>query len=339
MDYIPLLRVCDLLPFLAFLKRIGTPVEKLLHAAKVPSRALDQPEALLPVYPVHAFLERAMRAEGLPHLGALVGGDTAVERFGAFSVWVLQSPTLHEALATVERGVAAFDASVRIWRERRGDRVWVRLEIMAPASAGLDQALLYGLRLLVNLVQRAAGPAWTPDGVHLPMRDNRELAELEGLFGAPLRFGRPACAVVLPAALLSRPLPALANARAGSDSGAREALQATAPALDLAGSLEQLLRLQILEGRPDIQCVAEAAGLQVRTLQRRLKARGLQYSRLLEKTRFALAIELLEDPGFKVIDIAHELGYGNPANFTRAFQRWTGVAPREFRQRHCTENP
>jgi hypothetical protein len=73
MDYIPLLRVCDFLPFVAFLNKIGAPTDKLLHAAKVPTRALDQAEALIPMYPVNAFLERAMRTEGLPHLGALVG--------------------------------------------------------------------------------------------------------------------------------------------------------------------------------------------------------------------------------------------------------------------------
>jgi hypothetical protein len=192
MDYIPLLRVCDFLPFVAFLNKIGAPTDKLLHAAKVPTRALDQAEALIPMYPVNAFLERAMRTEGLPHLGALVGGETSVDRFGAFGALVLQSLTLHDALATAERMMATFDSSIRVWRERQGDQVWVRFQNLTSGRSGREQGDLYTLMLLMNLVRRVAGPAWTPSEIHLQMRGNRELADMAALSATRLRFEQPA---------------------------------------------------------------------------------------------------------------------------------------------------
>jgi hypothetical protein len=49
--------------------------------------------------------------------------------------------------------------------------------------------------------------------------------------------------------------------------------------------------------------------------------------------RFWVSTEgLLENPDVKLIEVAFELGYSDPAHFTRAFRRWAGVAPREFRQ-------
>jgi AraC-like DNA-binding protein len=49
-----------------------------------------------------------------------------------------------------------------------------------------------------------------------------------------------------------------------------------------------------------------------------------------------MAQRMLGDPGRRVVDVALELGYSDPAHFTRAFVRWTGVAPRQFRQRRAT---
>ena len=72
--------------------------------------------------------------------------------------------------------------------------------------------------------------------------------------------------------------------------------------------------------------------MSVRTLQRRLSEQGITYSHLLEELRHDTAISLLRDPSLKVSDIGRELGYRDPAIFTRAFRRWTGVTPSEHRE-------
>jgi AraC-like DNA-binding protein len=91
--------------------------------------------------------------------------------------------------------------------------------------------------------------------------------------------------------------------------------------------------VSVLLGRryPDIQLVAHTMLTSPRTLQRRLRSAGLTYARLVAEARRASAERLLAEPGRTVADVARMLGYSDPAHFTRAFQRWTGISPRAFR--------
>jgi AraC-like DNA-binding protein len=89
----------------------------------------------------------------------------------------------------------------------------------------------------------------------------------------------------------------------------------------------------VLLGRrcPDIHLVAETMLTSPRTLQRRLHSAGLTYGHLVAEARRASAERLLAEPERTIADVARMLGYSDPAHFTRAFQRWTGVSPRTFR--------
>jgi AraC-like DNA-binding protein len=69
-----------------------------------------------------------------------------------------------------------------------------------------------------------------------------------------------------------------------------------------------------------------------RTLQRRLAAHGVSFNELIDQIRFDMAKQLLEDKVISVTDISGELGYTDPASFTRAFRRWAGVSPRQHRK-------
>ena len=77
--------------------------------------------------------------------------------------------------------------------------------------------------------------------------------------------------------------------------------------------------------------ISAVVGLGSRTLQRRLQGRGMEYSELVAATRLSLARKLLDDRAVAVTDIAQELGYSDAANFTRAFRKWTGLAPSAYR--------
>jgi AraC-like DNA-binding protein len=75
--------------------------------------------------------------------------------------------------------------------------------------------------------------------------------------------------------------------------------------------------------------------MSVRTLQRGLAAAGVSHEVLVAQTRFATAAAVLEQTNAKILDLALDLGYSDHANFTRAFRRWAGCSPQEYRVRHA----
>jgi AraC-like DNA-binding protein len=94
-------------------------------------------------------------------------------------------------------------------------------------------------------------------------------------------------------------------------------------------TVQQIVTTLLPDGSPDIHTVAAMARLSVRTLQRRLHDQGVTFAGVVAGARLAMAQQMLVDPARKVIDVALDLGYSDPAHFTRAFVRWTGLAPRQ----------
>ncbi|MES2919295.1 MAG: AraC family transcriptional regulator ligand-binding domain-containing protein [Pseudomonadota bacterium] len=149
-----------------------------------------------------------------------------------------------------------------------------------------------------------------------------------------LRFGMPAAGIRLVGdkAHLDSPLPT------ANPEGLVQALAACARESALLGDgidpvlarTRALLQLGAA-GYPAPEAIAAALHLTPRTYRRRLQETGMSYKQLLEEARRRDACALLERPEMEVRRVAELLGYSDPANFTRAFRQWTGVAPREWR--------
>ncbi|NUP50337.1 MAG: helix-turn-helix domain-containing protein [Catenulispora sp.] len=78
--------------------------------------------------------------------------------------------------------------------------------------------------------------------------------------------------------------------------------------------------------------VAKALAVSPRTLQSRLEEEGTSFAALADAVRRERALAMLAQPGLPVTAIARRLGFATPSAFTRAFRRWTGVPPSEYRQ-------
>jgi len=86
-------------------------------------------------------------------------------------------------------------------------------------------------------------------------------------------------------------------------------------------------------GDARIEAVARTLGLTPRTLQRRLQEEGLCYQDLLDAARGAFAQQQLADAARSIEELAESLGYANAGSFSRAFRRWYGCSPAEYRRR------
>ncbi|PLW66699.1 AraC family transcriptional regulator [Pseudohalioglobus lutimaris] len=86
------------------------------------------------------------------------------------------------------------------------------------------------------------------------------------------------------------------------------------------------------DGPPGQQQIAESLHVSNRTLQRKLKEEGTSFLDLLQDTRLQLAKKYLRHPNRSVVETAYLLGFSEPSTFSRAFKRWTGMAPADYRE-------
>jgi AraC-like DNA-binding protein len=99
---------------------------------------------------------------------------------------------------------------------------------------------------------------------------------------------------------------------------------------DITGTIVLLLMEMLPYGKITIVPVATKLNMSVRTLQRRLRDRGLSFQDLVDVIRRSVAIHHVLAGESSATEIALLLGYSDQAHFTRAFKRWTGVTPRQY---------
>lgn len=87
-------------------------------------------------------------------------------------------------------------------------------------------------------------------------------------------------------------------------------------------------------GLASAEDVCRAIGISRSTMQRRLKAEGTVFQSLLYKSCLDIAIRQMVNSRLRAYEIAFHTGYHNANSFSRSFQRWTGLSPLEFRDRH-----
>jgi len=330
MDAMPLIRARYLQAFAAAVERTGVRPQRLLDAVKIPVGILENPDALHPAQQLFDFAGHAARVTGQADLG-LVAGRTKLEDHGAFGNRVSGAPTLHQALETFCAEALREYSRAFFWIERRGDDIWFCREKIDGQSDGRQQIELYLVELMLQTVGQVSGPGWQPGELWLQSTDEWVLRDFEPLAQLNVRFGCPILAIPIPRKLMSKSLPR--NGRRGSLALGRSGEQAPPkpPAADFVGSLREVIATYLPSRHAKIEAAAEAAAMSVRSLQRRLASEDLTFSQLVDEVRLEMAVPQLRDPDIRLTDIAFGLGYSDPAHFTRAFGRWAGVSPSEYR--------
>ncbi|TQV67797.1 AraC family transcriptional regulator [Exilibacterium tricleocarpae] len=147
----------------------------------------------------------------------------------------------------------------------------------------------------------------------------------------PVSFDQPRNALELDVRCLDLPLPT-ANPMAAKSAQkiCDELLAQAAGQSDLAGKVRQLLLAHV--GRfPNLEQAAAQLFISPRTLRRKLQQLDTTYQTVLDDTREGLAVRYLTQTRMSVQQIASMLGYTDPSNFGRAFRKWTGKSPSQYR--------
>ncbi|MES0872849.1 AraC family transcriptional regulator [Sinimarinibacterium thermocellulolyticum] len=316
----------------------------LLDYARARGLALDALRAALPFDPSDrdarvpealgaALFDRAAALLEDDALGLHVGEQVRPGHYGALGFVAMNCERLGEALDALRRYQALVIDLGGVGLKR--DEQTCTLSWNPGTDGPYRQLAEFNLAGLVTFARWMAG-AWAKplriDVMYAAPADTREHTRI---LGCPLRFAQACYRVVLPIDALDAPL-------IQPDPAMRELMQRLADqqlrALPRGDDWLTRLRAQIarrLRQPPvELDAVAAALALSSRSLQRRLQAEGLRFSALVEQVRRELAERHLADASLDLADIALLLGYSEQSAFQRAFKRWTGQTPAQWRAAH-----
>jgi len=188
---------------------------------------------------------------------------------------------------------------------------------------GRQKNEMLALGYMLDLVRHFAGARFTPTCLELGGPAVASKSVVESVYRGDLFRGTEA-AIVFPADLLETPNPRAPERRAFDHAELPD------PS-DLVASAEAMIGLALLDRRPDIDWLGRHLKVSRRTLQRQLSSHGTSFESLLARVSLARACALLRS-GVSATEVAFDLGYSDPAHFSRAFRGWTGASPREWRR-------
>lgn len=325
---------------LAALRRQGIDSEGFLRELEIDVSALGDTCYRVPLPLYDRLQESAVAALQDPALGLHMGEQTLPVTLGVMGHLLLGAPTVAQGIDVFLRYQrllnnaepsslhVAGGRAVFTYRYPRSTPTCNRIR----AEFGMVQIVRIGQTLL-----NGALPSYPFDiavGFEHPQPDYVD--EYRRIFGEQLAFGQAATELVFSADVLHVPVPQPDPIVIHLlEEEARRQIAWLECETPLAERVEHLLFAGLQAGKPTIRDVAAQLGMNERTLRRKLETEETSYSTLLGKVQFRLAEKWLASPTLSVEDIAARLQFSEPSAFYRAFKRWTGKTPAEFRERHA----
>lgn len=297
------------------------------------ARVLSDPESLIAPQQMAGVLEHCSTVFDDPLFGLHIATTQNPEVFGCVTALCRAAPTVRagiRCLIDYLPVVHAPDCEVVLIEGREtAELTW-----LVNTDMGLnDQANYQAAMLNVKLLQSMAGPGFTPSWVSLSTETRaNDMPELERLIGCRVSPRSPRNSVGFPVHALDQPVPSANRLLFRLLGGYLEQVK-TAHSQSVVDRAESYIRGSLASGTCSVERCAEKLGLSVRTLQARLAAEGACFSDLVESQRAMLAKSLLAQRQLTLDEIAERLGYGEQTSFGRAFKRWTGMTPHQFRGR------
>lgn len=312
------------------LPRFGVPWEPVLEAEGLTLADIQDPERSVSFSAMDRIFGECLRLTRCPHIGLLLAQRINLQSFGIAGRLVRNAPTVGEALQELASCFALHDSGGLISIDVHHGKATISYGLYVTGLRHVDRIYDFCVVVIRNGMRQLCGPGWKADVMQLPRRRPADVRPYREILAAPLRFDSVRAGVQFPQDWLSRPVvdadPFLHTLLADR---AAAALQAQDPLL--CDEVRRTIRMLLMADQCSRAEVARRLGMHPRTLGRRLQQCGTTFQALLDETRLEVAHQLLRGTRSSVARIAASLGYHDPTVFTRAFRRWTGTTPRDYR--------
>ncbi|AMB87577.1 AraC family transcriptional regulator [Pseudomonas agarici] len=321
-------------------RELGEDPQELLDQYELDPARLAQPGARLSIARYMRLGQAAIQLTGNPALGLHMGRLSRLSHAGLAGITAAQAPTVREAARVLTRFEALYASNYRgqsSFHEDAGG-AWLRFYSISPYNAYnrfvVDSIIAGWLKQLSSVAEQSLRCI----RIDIEFSEPDYAADYRLLGDSPVHFGAETNQLRLDHASLGlhNPQHCPSTWHHLLQLCERELEQLTRTR-SLRERITQLLGPLLNGGRePDLEEVAAHLKLPTWTLRRKLAEEGTQFRAILNDTRRDLAMTYIRDTELAFGEIAYLLGFASAEAFQRAFKRWNGQTPGEFRrsQRH-----
>lgn len=297
---------------------------------------LEQPDRYISGEPLQALWRELVQQTGDDNVGLHMGESFNLSAIGILGYVLFNCQTIEQVLEKLARYTALFSQGVTIQVSVASGQVWCDCEVVSHLKNYLLEAPRQPIEstfsALLTAIKTLTGKPLVLNAVWFQHPRPRDIAEHQRIFRVPVQFSQPHSRLVFDVACLQwAVLSANPSLLQTFEDHAEILLSELNHSNPYTHQVMQEITRQLTAEVPAIETIARSFAISVRHLQRSLQAEGTSYQRLLDQTRKELALRYLKKSDTAIYDIAFLLGFSEPSAFNRAFKRWTGKTPRDYR--------
>lgn len=298
---------------------------------------LNDPKLRISVDKAIQLLEQSAQESGCETFGLHMAEQRQIADFGELSLLLNYQLTLRDALQTIVRYRNLINNALEIYIEEVGHTVIIHIEVISATQQYSRQAVELALGITHRFCAALLSQKWRPLSIHFTHDAPQNLTIHQRVFGCLLEFGSEFNGIVCTSSELDKANPqaniAMADhARRYLDIDILQHENESSTVFEVRKSIYVLLPM----GRATIEQVAQTHGVNVRTLQRKLKTAETSFSILINDVRRTLVVRYLNNFNYSLAQVSDILGYSVPSSFTRWFISQFGVSPTIWRNQ---QNP
>ena len=317
----------------AFIAREGGDADHILGVAGTDLASIERPMTSMTLGVYCRALEQAALETGNENFGLRYGQQFQPSELGLLGYLAMASSTVGEALRNMGSLFHHHQQSSQLRVVATGEFARVEYQIADLAISSRRQDAEFSISMFFNILRHAMGSNWRPREIHFEHVQPAAWTEHQDQFGAPVYFSQPTNALVLTRAELDAPMPnGDARLLALLQYNLQQLGLATIQAESLIARVQAAIRQRLNDHEPTLDEICQSLGMATWKLQRRLRTAGYTYQQLLLEERKELSLDYLRDPAIQISELSFLLGYSEISAFSRAFHRWHGVSPTEWRR-------
>lgn len=311
--------------------QFGLNANALLRSVKIDPKAFENHEKMISSQAFVELLEVSAEAAKCPDFGLRLSLNRGIKTLGAIGLLSLNEPNVERALQTISQYLHFHNEGLRVRMEvaAEASNLSFTSEFGSPRST--KQTVEMSLGVGVQFLRMLLGPEWNPIEVCFAHSAPPDMALYRRIFRAPVRFDQGFNGLILYTEEFKKPI-------RNADDMMRKYLLCYIDSLDskhgddIVSKTRRIINDLLSSTRCSKTLIAKYMGIDARTLQRKLGARGYTFKGLMDEVRASLSAQHLANSKKSLTEIAEILGYSEVSAFSRFFQRIYGSSPSMWRR-------